>query len=383
MIQELNTPNLFVLSPSLGDTLLHLALVACILSVAVPVTTIRTKTVCLIQRVIWSFIFIYTFLSMMCLIHAFVVSDFSVLNVVDHSSRNQPIIYKISAAWGSHQGSMLLWINIVSLISFIFAHFIKCDSRLFSYTLSVQAFLNGAFILFTISTSNPFERGFPAFVDGYGLTPILQDIAISFHPPTLYGGYVGFSIVYAIAVAGLIANKMDKEWCRVIYPFVMLSWGLQTFGIGSGSWWAYKELGWGGYWFWDPVENASLLPWITATSLIHTLSVMRRTGGMKYWCIFLAIATFTLSLLGTFIVRSGIITSVHSFALDEACGRQILFFILLLNAPVLLLFFRRILTDSDRQGQSHPFFVARLIRLGNYLFLITDSPNSCRELYTL
>jgi cytochrome c-type biogenesis protein CcmF len=263
--------------------------------------------------------------SFAALTNAYVVSDFSVLNVAENSHSAKPLLYKISGVWGNHEGSMLLWVLILTLFGALVAMFGRhLPASLRARVLSIQSAIGLAFLLFIIFASNPFTRLVPAPIEGRGLNPILQDPALAFHPPFLYGGYVGLSVSFAFAVAALLEGKVDAAWARWVRPWTLLSWALLTLGIAMGSWWAYYELGWGGFWFWDPVENASFMPWLIATALLHSAIVVEKRGALKIWTILLAILAFSLSLVGTFLVRSGILTSVHAFAVDPTRGLFIL-----------------------------------------------------------
>ncbi|WP_303977750.1 heme lyase CcmF/NrfE family subunit [Dongia mobilis] len=259
------------------------------------------------------------------LIHAFVVADFSVLVVYQHAHSQTPLIYKIAAAWGQHEGSLLLWVLILSFFGALVAFFgDNLPPRLKARALAVQAMIGSAFILFALFTSNPFARLSPAPLEGQELNPLLQDPGLAFHPPMLYIGYVGFSMAFSFAVAALIEGKIDAAWARWVRPWTLLSWVCLTGGIALGARWAYYELGWGGWWFWDPVENASFMPWLMGTALLHSAIVVEKRDALKAWTLLLAILTFGFSLLGTFLVRSGVITSVHAFAQDPARGLFIL-----------------------------------------------------------
>jgi cytochrome c-type biogenesis protein CcmF len=256
---------------------------------------------------------------------AYVTSDFSVLNVVENSHSAKPLIYKISGVWGNHEGSMLLWVLILALFGAVVALAkSSVPMRLQANTLAVQAAITIAFLLFILMTSNPFTRVIPAPAEGQDLNPLLQDLGLAIHPPLLYIGYVGFSISFAFACAALIDGRIDAVWARIVRPWTLGAWAFLTLGIAMGSYWAYYELGWGGWWFWDPVENASLMPWLAGTALLHSTVVMEKRDALKVWTILLAILTFSLSLLGTFLVRSGVLTSVHSFAVDPERGSFIL-----------------------------------------------------------
>ncbi len=263
------------------------------------------------------------------LTHAYVTSDFSVANVVANSHSAKPLLYKISGVWGNHEGSMLLWILILALFGSAVAVFGgNLPPALRARVLAVQAWIGIGFMTFTLFTSNPFLRVFPAPLDGEDLNPLLQDPGLAFHPPMLYAGYVGFSMAFSFAIAALIEGKVDAAWARWVRPWTLLAWAFLTGGIALGSWWAYYELGWGGWWFWDPVENVSFMPWLLGTALLHSAIVVEKRNALKTWTILLAILTFSLSLIGTFIVRSGVLTSVHAFATDPERG----FFILILLA---------------------------------------------------
>ncbi|MEX2277598.1 MAG: heme lyase CcmF/NrfE family subunit [Cucumibacter sp.] len=256
---------------------------------------------------------------------AFLTSDFSVALVFEHSHTLQPALYKLTSVWGNHEGSMLLWVMILVAFAASVAQFGgRLPGELRTLVLGVQGLLVAAFIGFTLFTSNPFARLDPAPLEGRDLNPILQDIGLAIHPPLLYIGYVGFSVCFAFAIAALISGRIDAAWARWVRPWTLAAWLFLTLGIAMGSYWAYYELGWGGFWFWDPVENASFMPWLAGTALLHSALVMEKRNALKIWTILLAILTFSLSLLGTFLVRSGILTSVHSFASDPARGLVIL-----------------------------------------------------------
>lgn len=252
-------------------------------------------------------------------------SDFSVANVYENSHSAKPLLYKLTGIWGNHEGSMLLWVLILALFGALVAWFSgNLPLRLRASVLSVQAAIAAAFDLFILTTSNPFARLSPAPFEGRDLNPVLQDIGLAVHPPLLYLGYVGFSITFSFAVAALIEGRIDAAWARWVRPWALAAWMFLTLGIAMGSYWAYYELGWGGFWFWDPVENASLMPWLAGTALLHSAVVMEKREALKIWTILLAIIAFSLSLIGTFLVRSGVLTSVHTFASDPARGVFIL-----------------------------------------------------------
>ncbi|HCX14905.1 MAG TPA: heme lyase NrfEFG subunit NrfE [Rhodospirillaceae bacterium] len=259
------------------------------------------------------------------LIHAFVISDFSVIGVYQNSHTAKPLLYKISGVWGNHEGSLVLWVSILAVFGAGVAMFGRnLPLSLKARALSVQAMISFGFLAFILFTSNPFLRVSPVPSEGLGLNPILQDPGLAIHPPMLYMGYVGFSMAFSFAIAALIEGRVDAAWARWVRPWTLLAWVFLTFGIGLGSWWAYYTLGWGGWWFWDPVENASFIPWLTGTALLHSAIVVEKREALKSWTILLAIVTFSLSLLGTFLVRSGVLTSVHAFASDPTRGVFIL-----------------------------------------------------------
>ncbi len=273
---------------------------------------------------------------------AFYTSDFSVKLVFDNSHSAKPLIYKLAGVWGNHEGSMLLWILILALLGAMVANFGRnLPASLKSRVLGVQAIITLSFLAFLLFTSNPFLRLDPAPLDGTDLNPLLQDPGLTFHPPFLYLGYVGFSVAFSFGVAALLEGKVDPAWARWVRPWTLLAWSSLTLGIAMGSWWAYYELGWGGFWFWDPSENASLMPWLAGTALLHSAIVVEKRDTLKSWTILLAIATFSTSLIGTFIIRSGLLTSVHAFANDPGRGVLLLGIWGLLTGAALVLFAMR------------------------------------------
>ena len=275
----------------------------------------------------------------LALMAAFVTSDFSVQNVYQNSHSAKPMLYKVSGVWGNHEGSMVLWVLILAIFGSAVATFGgNLPRELRANVLAVQGSISVAFLLFIVATSNPFTRIHPAPFEGNGLNPILQDPALSFHPPFLYMGYVGFSMAFSFAVAALIDGRIDAAWARWVRPWTLAAWMCLTLGISMGSWWAYYELGWGGWWFWDPVENASFMPWIIGTALLHSAVVMEKRDSLKVWTILLAIVAFSLSLMGTFLVRSGVLTSVHAFAVDPSRGIFILAIMTFFSGGALALF---------------------------------------------
>ncbi|MCH7822724.1 MAG: heme lyase CcmF/NrfE family subunit [Proteobacteria bacterium] len=272
--------------------------------------------------------FVFVVAAFGCLTWAFVQSDFSVAYVANHSQLALPTIYKISAVWGAHEGSLLLWILLLSAWTIAVGRFSHDLPDAFAArVIGVLGLLSTGFLLFTLLTSNPFSRLMPAPADGADLNPLLQDPGLIIHPPLLYTGYVGFSVAFAFAIAAMLSGNLDQKWARWTRPWTTLAWLFLTVGIALGSWWAYYELGWGGWWFYDPVENASFMPWLVGTALIHSLAVTEKRGLFKSWTLLLAITAFSLSLLGTFLVRSGILVSVHAFAIDPARGLFILIFL--------------------------------------------------------
>lgn len=273
------------------------------------------------------------------LVWCYAVSDFSVLNVAANSHDDKPLLYKISGVWSNHEGSLLLFILVLTLYGAGLAMTGRTlPPTLKARALAVQAMLGAGFILFALLTSNPFVRLDPPAQSGLGMNPILQDPGLAVHPPLLYLGYVGFSMAFSLSIAGLIEGRIDAAWARLVRLWTLIAWSALTAGIALGSWWAYVTLGWGGFWYWDPVENASLLPWLTGTALLHVLTVVERRGALQSWAVLLAILTFSLALLGTFLVRSGILTSVHSFAADPARGVFILALLGLVAGGALFLF---------------------------------------------
>ncbi|QDC03034.1 heme lyase CcmF/NrfE family subunit [Mesorhizobium sp. 8] len=283
--------------------------------------------------------FALTALSFTALAIAYARSDFSVANVWENSHSLQPLIYKITGTWGNHEGSMLLWVLILTFFGALVAVFgTNLPATLKANVLAVQGAIGTAFFLFILVTSNPFARLSPAPVEGRDLNPILQDFGLAVHPPLLYLGYVGFSVCFSFSVAALIEGRIDAAWARWVRPWTLVSWIFLTGGIAMGSYWAYYELGWGGFWFWDPVENASFMPWLAGTALLHSAIVMEKRSALKIWTLLLAILTFSLSLLGTFLVRSGVLTSVHAFATDPTRGVFILAILMLFIGGSLALF---------------------------------------------
>ncbi len=309
-----------------------------------------------------------TLLSFFSLMYAYVVSDFSNYNVFQNSHSNKPLIYKISGTWGNHEGSMLLWLSILSIYSFFFSFTKNIEDNFQKLTLIIQAFLHILFGLFIVFTSNPFLVNSILVNEGLGLNPILQDPGLAVHPPILYAGYVGYSIVFSIAIAGLFQNT-DDEWLYVAKKWSLISWTFLTGGIALGSYWAYYELGWGGWWFWDPVENISLMPWIAGLALVHSLMMVRGEQAIKKWIVFLSILCFSLSVFGTFLVRSGILTSVHSFAADASRGIFILLIFFIVTGFGFLVF---LLKEPKKSNTLNLLFINKVSALviNNILMII-------------
>ncbi len=324
------------MTPSLGNLSLWLSLLFAISQFFSARKNINLKFVSMSVKGL----LISSLISFFLLMYLHIVSDFSVLNVFQNSHTTKPLLYKISGVWGNHEGSMLLWILVLTIFNYsIFKLFNKKNSIFILKALEVQAFISIGFILFTVLTSNPFERIFPTQPDGLGFNPILQDPALAIHPPLLYVGYVGFSAAFSLSIATLSLNNNDRiPWYNYMKPFVAAAWTFLTIGIALGSIWAYYELGWGGWWFWDPVENASFMPWLLGTALLHSLIVVEKRKSLQTWVLLLAILAFLLSVVGTFLVRSGILTSVHTFALDPSRGLYILIFTALIGIYSLTLF---------------------------------------------
>jgi cytochrome c-type biogenesis protein CcmF len=313
--------------PELGHYALMLALGLAVIQGSMPLIGARSNDPVLMSMAAPVALaqFAFVAIAFAALAICYVTSDFSVLNVYENSNSAMPFIYRLSSLWGNHEGSMILWVSILAFFGALVAAFgTNLPATLKADALAVQAWIAAAFELFILTTSNPFLRIPNAPFEGRDLNPILQDPGLAFHPPLLYLGYVGFSIAFSFAIAALIEGRIDAAWARWVRPWVLGAWMCLTLGIAGGSYWAYYELGWGGFWFWDPVENASLMPWLAGTALLHSAVVMEKRGALKVWTILLAILAFSLSLIGTFLVRSGVLTSVHAFANDPTRGIFIL-----------------------------------------------------------
>ena len=328
--------------PELGHFALIIALVFSVLLSVVPLmgtATGRVQWMLMSRPLVWAQ-FTFVFISFLALATSFVLDDFSVAYIANNSNSLLPVQFKISAVWGSHEGSLVLWILMLAgwtLAVSIFSKNLPLD--VLARALAIMGMITLGFLLFTLFTSNPFERVLPNVpLDGRDLNPLLQDIGLIIHPPMLYMGYVGFSVAFSFAIAALLSGRLDAAWARWSRPWTTIAWAFLTMGIALGSWWAYYELGWGGWWFWDPVENASFMPWLVGTALIHSLAVTEKRGAFKSWTVLLAIFAFSLSLLGTFLVRSGVLNSVHSFASDPGRGMFILVLLIISIGGSLLIY---------------------------------------------
>lgn len=307
-------------------------------------------------------------ISFACLVWLFAITDLSVLLVASNSHIDKPMIFKLAGSWGNHEGSMLLWVSILSLSGAAIALFERrLDQQTLGAALFTQALVALGFFAFLLFSSNPFERLTPAPVSGAGLNPLLQDIGLAFHPPTLYIGYVGLSVAFSFAMAALLTGKIGPAFARAMRPWVLLAWIFLTIGIAAGSYWAYYELGWGGWWFWDPVENASLMPWLAATALLHSVAVLATRDALRAWTIMLALVAFAMAMAGTFLVRSGILTSVHAFAVDPERGAFILALLVIYVGGALALFALRI--GLVREGKAFALLSREGAIVGNNILL--------------
>ena len=315
-------------------------------------------------------VFAFCLSALLALIYAYVISDYSISNVYLNSHHLKPLIYKISGAWGNHEGSILLLSLILSAYNLAFMNLSKISYPEKAIIITCQSLILSGFLAFTAFTSNPFLTIFPVPKAGLGLNPLLQDIGLAMHPPMLYTGYIGFSLIFSFAIAALLKSRLDKYSIKMIKPWLMLCWSFLTVGIGLGSWWAYRELGWGGYWFWDPVENVSLMPWLCATALFHSLIITEKTGNFKVWSCFLAILSFILCLMGIFLVRSGILTSVHSFANDPARGIFVICFLLLVGGSAFIIFAFKAYKLGDKGKNFALFSKSALILINSFLLCL-------------
>ena len=328
-------------------------------------------------------VFLLLAIAFVILAWSFYSNDFSVLYVAEHSNSQMPVIYRLGAVWGGHEGSLLLWIFLLSTWTFLVAQLSKSlDEFMVARVIGVLGLVTTGLLLFVLTTSNPFERLLPAAQDGRSLNPLLQDPGLVFHPPMLYMGYVGFSVAFAFAIASLLSGRLDAAWARWSRPWTTAAWIFLTLGIALGSWWAYYELGWGGWWFWDPVENASFIPWLVGTALLHSLAVTEKRGGFKSWTVLLAITAFSLSLLGTFLVRSGVLTSVHAFATDPRRGIFILIFLVLVVGSSLTLYAWRA-PKSTLGGKFSLTSRETFILLGNVFLVVSAASVLLGTLYPL
>ena len=369
--------------PSLGNFSLWLALCFAIFQFVISCKKNNRSTLYL-NRIAVNGLLLCAFLSFLSLMYSYLVSDFSVVNVFQNSHTTKPLLYKIAAVWGNHEGSMLLWILVLAIFNyFIFKLYNKTNFVFISKTLETQAFITIGFLLFTLLTSNPFERIIPVPANGLGFNPILQDPALAIHPPLLYIGYVGFSAAFSFSISAMSIRSIEKiPWYNYMKPFVLAAWTFLTIGIAFGSIWAYYELGWGGWWFWDPVENASFMPWLLGTALVHSLVTVEKKMMLQKWVLLLAILAFLLSVVGTFLVRSGILTSVHTFALDPARGIYILVFIGILGAYSLILF---ALNSKKFLDKNYVSFLSRegSILVNNIIMIVVCSSVFLGTIYPL
>ena len=369
--------------PSLGNISLWITL---LLSISQAVNSNRNNSdlKLKINHIFASAILFFSLISFFSLMFAYIVSDFSVSNVYQNSHTTKPLIYKISAVWGNHEGSMLLWNLVLCLFNYFISRlYNKNNHKFISYALETQSIIIFGFLLFTVLTSNPFYKMNTVELNGLGFNPILQDPSLAIHPPLLYVGYVGLSAVFSLGIAALRLNKNEIiPWHIYMKPFVVVSWTFLTIGIAFGSFWAYYELGWGGWWFWDPVENASFMPWLIATALLHSLITVDKKNSLKTWVILLSILSFLLCVIGTFLVRSGILTSVHTFALDPSRGIYILGFMTVLGSYALILF---ALKSKNYVEKDYISFLSKegSILFNNIIMIITCSSVLLGTLYPL
>ncbi|MGB5164972.1 MAG: heme lyase CcmF/NrfE family subunit [Woeseiaceae bacterium] len=358
--------------PELGHFALILALSMALCQGILPFIGVHKNNASLMAVGNWTATgqFVFIAIAFVCLTTSFLQSDFSVAYVANHSQIELPDIYKVSAVWGAHDGSVLLWVLILSSWTLAVVLFSKnVPTEFTARVVAVLGLLSVGFLLFMLLTSNPFDRLFPAPPDGADLNPLLQDPGLAIHPPMLYVGYVGFSVAFAFAIAAMLSGNLDRRWAKWTRPWTTTAWIFLTIGIALGSWWAYYELGWGGWWFWDPVENASFMPWLAGTALIHSLAVTEKRGLFKSWTLLLAIATFSLSLLGTFLVRSGILVSVHAFATDPTRGYFILAFLAIVILGALILYSIRA-PDLDSEAGFKLVSRETFLLLNNVLLIV-------------
>jgi len=371
--------------PEIGHFALILALCVSIIQGVLPLIGAQQgrREWLLLARPATQICFVLLVISFGVLAWCFYVNDFSVLYVAEHSNSQLPTVYRLGAVWGGHEGSLLLWILLLTGWAFAVAQLSKTlDEFMVARVLGVLGLVATGLLLFVLATSNPFERLLPAAQDGRSLNPLLQDPGLVFHPPMLYMGYVGFSVAFAFAIASLLSGKLDAAWARWSRPWTTTAWIFLTLGIALGSWWAYYELGWGGWWFWDPVENASFMPWLIGTALLHSLAVTEKRGGFKNWTVLLAIIAFSMSLLGTFLVRSGVLTSVHAFATDPRRGIFILILLSLVVGSSLFLYALRA-PKSTLGGAFSLMSRETLMLLGNVFLVVAAGSVLLGTLYPL
>jgi cytochrome c-type biogenesis protein CcmF len=357
--------------PELGHFALIIALLLALTQAILPLVGAQrgNLTLMAVARPAAQGQFVFVLLAFVCLAYSFLTNDFSVLNVAKNSFSQLPEVYRLTATWGSHEGSLLLWVLILAFWSTAVSVFSRhLPEDMAARVMGVMGLISVGFLAFMLTTSNPFERLLPAAIEGNDLNPLLQDWGMIIHPPMLYMGYVGFAVAFAFAIAALLSGKMDVAWARWSRPWTTVAWAFLTLGIMLGSWWAYRELGWGGWWFWDPTENASFMPWIAGTALIHSLAVTEKRGAFKAWTVLLALIVFSLSLLGTFLVRSGVLSSVHAFATDPARGAFILGFLAVVIGGSLALYAWR--APKMITGSGFTWFSRESLLLANNVILI-------------
>jgi cytochrome c-type biogenesis protein CcmF len=357
--------------PELGHFALIIALLLALIQAILPLVGAQrgNLTLMAVARPAAQGQFVFVAIAFACLAYSFLTNDFSVENVARNSFSQLPEVYRLTATWGSHEGSLLLWVLILGFWSTAVSVFSRhLPEDMAARVIGVMGLISVGFLAFLLTTSNPFERLLPAAMDGNDMNPLLQDWGMIIHPPMLYMGYVGFAVAFAFAIAALLSGKMDVAWARWSRPWTTVAWAFLTFGIMLGSWWAYRELGWGGWWFWDPTENASFMPWIAGTALIHSLAVTEKRGAFKAWTVLLALIVFSLSLLGTFLVRSGVLSSVHAFATDPARGAFILGFLAVVIGGSLALYAWR--APKMVTGSGFTWFSRESLLLANNVILI-------------
>ena len=371
--------------PELGHFALVLALCISIMQGVLPLVGAHTgrREWLMLAKPAAQTCFLLLAIAFAALSWSFYANDFSVLYVSEHSNRQLPTVYRLAAVWGGHEGSLLLWIFLLTVWTVAVAQLSRSlDERMVARVLGVMGLLATGLLAFVLFTSNPFNRLFPAAPEGASLNPLLQDPGLVFHPPMLYMGYVGFSVAFAFAIASLLTGRLDAAWARWSRPWTTIAWVFLTLGIALGSWWAYYELGWGGWWFWDPVENASFMPWLIGTALLHSLAVTEKRGAFKNWTVLLAIIAFSLSLLGTFLVRSGVLTSVHAFASDPRRGIFILILLAFVVGISLALYAWRA-PQSSAGGSFNVVSRESLILLGNVFLVVAAASVLLGTIYPL